>query len=266
MRIHTLGTSHGNSTFSRFNSSTAYETESGKIYLVDAGEPCEALMRRKGLSIASLEAVFITHMHEDHVGGVTGVIKQARKYAAKRQKPLAVYLPEKEAIEPLISWMYQMHEYVGEKAEYFAVTDGVFFEDEELKVTAIRTCHLRKGGVKGAEPVSFAYVLHFKKENIRVLHSGDLAPDFSDFPKIAENERFDVCVCEATHYKPETAMPILKKANFGRLIFNHVSDLWHLRIFAAWEFENGEKELLRECSELPYPVSIAHDGDEFLIY
>ena len=87
MKIYTLGTSHGDSTVCRFNSSTAYETEDGRIYLVDAGAPVEALLRRKALHIKDVRAVFISHMHDDHAGGLSGLIKQATKYASTRNTP-----------------------------------------------------------------------------------------------------------------------------------------------------------------------------------
>ena len=79
MNIHTLGTGHGNSTLSRFNSSTLYETVDGRLYLIDAGAPVEALIRRKGFKLRNLRATFVTHMHDDHAGGLTGLMKQVIK-------------------------------------------------------------------------------------------------------------------------------------------------------------------------------------------
>ena len=109
-------------------------------------------------------------------------------------------------------------------------------------------------------------LLYFsKKENKKILHTGDLSCDFSDFPKVASQEEFDVCLCEATHYKPDTALPLLEKAKFKKLVFIHIADEWHIHINEAWKIENGEKRLMDICSSLPYPIAIAHDGDEFLI-
>ena len=264
MKIYTLGTSHGNSTFDRFNTSTAYETADGTIYLVDAGAPVEALMRRRGLEIRNLKAAFITHMHDDHAGGLSGLIKQVTKYPAGRTEKFSLYLPEERAIDALRNWVLALHEPADSPIiHYGAVDDGEIYSDENLLVTAIRTRHLCTRGRTEGEPCSFAYVLHFKKEKYTVLHTGDLRHDFIDFPEIAFRRDFDLCLCEATHYKPEVAMDSLMRARFRRLLFIHIVDRWHNYVKECWNVENGEKALLDAFSSLPYPVAVAHDGDVF---
>ena len=264
MKIHTLGTSHGNSTVSRFNSSTAYETADGSIYLVDAGAPVEALLRRKGMELKNLRAVFVSHMHDDHAGGLTGLMKQMIKYPIEREEPLIIHLPEETAIAPLKAWFAAVHENPDHKMlAYRAIDDGDVYEDDNLKVSAIRTCHLRTKGRTEGDPCSFSFVLYFKKEKLSVLHTGDLNPQLIDFPTIAFEQHFDICLCEATHYKPEVALDIFKKAKFDRLIFIHIADRWHNYIKARWEVENGEQALLDKFRDLPYPIAIAHVGDTF---
>jgi len=265
LKIHTLGTSHGDSTFSRFNSSTAYET-CGVLYLVDTGAPVEALLRRKGLLAKDIRAVFVTHMHDDHAGGLTGLLKQVIKYPKERTFSLTLHLPERRAIDALKIWFSALHEDPDhEVLEYRAVDDGAVYEDEYLAVTAIRTKHLRTRGRNEGDPCSFAYVLRFKKEDRVVLHTGDLWYDFSDYPKIALEQHFDVCLCEATHYQPEDAIDLLKASKFDRLIFIHIANRWHNVVQGYWQKDDGEQRLLSYHVDMPYPVAIAHDGETFYI-
>ena len=265
LKIHTLGTSHGDSTFSRFNTSTAYET-CGVLYLVDAGAPVEALLRRKHLLIKDVRAVFITHLHDDHAGGLTGLVKQATKYPKDRVFPLTLHFPEESAIAAFKGWFSAVHENAEhEILEYRAVDDGHVYEDEYLSVSAIRTRHLRTRGRTEGDPCSFAYVLHFKKENKTILHTGDLWNDFSDFPKIASEQHFDACLCEATHYRPEDAIDLLKASRFDQLIFIHIANRWHTAVEGYWAKDDGEQRLLSYHMDMPYPVMIAHDGETFYI-
>lgn len=247
MKITTLGTSHGDHTYCRFNSSTLFEI-GDRHYLVDAGEPVSGLMVRAGKDIERLRAVFITHMHQDHVGGLPDLLKWIIKYPHEEQH-VEVFLPEASAFSALGAWLTAMHfSWPTPMVSSHVVRDGPLFDDGALKVTAAATDHLR--GPDG--PITFAYVL--EAEGKRIVSTGDLRADFSDFPQAARQEPCDLCICEMTHFQPETARPVLEKCPIKRLVLNHIHDPWH---------GDGELRLRGLLASLPYPWHIAHDGDVF---
>ncbi len=75
MELTFFGTSHGAPEVGHFCSGTLLET-AGASYLIDCGAPVDALMINKGKRFEDLKAVFLTHMHEDHVGCLTGDVKE----------------------------------------------------------------------------------------------------------------------------------------------------------------------------------------------
>ena len=248
MRMITLGTGHGNFTATRYKSATLFEI-AGRLYLLDCGSPAAASLTRLGIPCRDLRAVFITHMHLDHVGGLPDLLYAIIRYPVAGQHA-DIYLAENRTAE-LYGFMHSMH--LSEHPEYLdfrTVTPGRIFDDGVLAVTALPTDHI--AGRPGEGPITFAYLL--EAEGKRILCSGDLRHDFADFPAGCDA---DILMCEATHYRPERALEVFRTKAYKRLIFNHVHDPWH--------GEEGEKKLLSFYEDLPYPVEIAHDGDEFIL-
>jgi len=248
VQIITLGTSHGDPTLSRFNSSTLFKIKE-KLYLIDAGAPANALMIRKGLPLQKLKAVFITHTHEDHVGGLSGVVKSLVKRPEAGQHT-DIFLPQACAIDAFVGWMHCMHRAWPPALLTFKVIEpGVVFKDENCQVTALPTKHVRD---ESQNALSYGYQLDIGDK--RIIYTGDLLGDFSDFPAVAKNEPSDLCICECTHFNMEVARDILQHCPIKRMIFNHVSNLWH---------GDGERNLRKMIDPLPFPCEIAHDGDGF---
>lgn len=245
MQIITLGTSHGNHTPGRFASSTVLKIGNAS-YLFDAGEPCSAQMFRACIPYESLRGVFITHMHDDHTSGLQALIKALWKKSAKGQHT-DFFFSEKDAIEPFRTWLSATHVNSGEGiVHYHETREGAVFKDDIIEVFAIPTRHMTDGSP------SFAYLV--KADGKQILFTGDLSPDFSDFPQGIGH--LDACVCECTHYRPEMALPILRNADISKLIFNHVHELW---------VGNGEDLFLENYVSLPYLVLVAHDLESFSI-
>jgi len=250
MKITTLGTSHGNATYCRFNSSTHFELSDTSL-LIDAGAPVDALMIRKGLQINALDAVLITHMDGDHSGGLPNLIKMLLKYP-RESGTTRIYLPDQGVAGKLSGWLHAMRiRWPSDKIELVEISEGIVHETDAVTVRAIGTRHIPMIGDRYR---SFSFLI--ESEDKKVLHTGDLKSDFSDFPGIASETRISLCICELTHYKPELAKPTLREARLDRLVFNHIHDPWH---------GEGEQKIKEILADLPYPLAIAHDGDEFVV-
>lgn len=130
-----------------------------------------------------------------------------------------------------------------------AIEPGLVFKDENCRVTALPTRHIQD---ENRKPLSYGYQIDI--DDKRVIYTGDLRGDFSDFSAVAMNEPSDLCICECTHFDMKVARDVLKHCPTKRMIFNHVSNLWH---------GEGENNLRKIIDTLPFPCEIAHDGDEF---
>lgn len=238
-KIITLGTSHGDPTLERFNSSTLLECN-GKRYLLDAGAPAAALLIRRGIAIQDLQGIFLTHMHEDHFGGLSGLLKHIVKYPPA--SPVPVFLPEDRA-DVFLALLAASHRPASEKhVQFHVIRPGKIFDDGNISMEAVRTDHA--ANEKGTFP-SYAFSIHRQGAG-HYLHTGDLRSDFADFPA-AYCTPETTCVCELTHYPWHCAEPVLKNIRLKKLIFAHIGN--------QWRSDTG--------FDLPYPAVIANDGDEF---
>ena len=243
-----LGTSHGDPTGTRFNSSILLEA-GPCLYLLDAGEPATASLRRAEKHFNRLRAVFVTHMHGDHVGGLPVLIKMLVKHARGGQHT-DVFLPEQAAMGGLEAWLRAMRvPWPSRCVSLHAIEEGVVYADKHARVAAVPTCHL---ATASGEAGSFGFVVDAYGR--RIVYTGDLSADLRELPAIAEATPCDLCVCEAQHVDVGAIVTALRELPIKRLVFTHIADRWHGR---------GEDELRRIGSGLPFPCRIAHDGDTF---
>ena len=90
MRLIFLGTSSGKPSKDRNVSCIALETFDSKIYLFDCGEGTQHQFLKSRLRITHIEAIFITHLHGDHIFGLPGLLCSLSE---SRIKPLKIYGP-----------------------------------------------------------------------------------------------------------------------------------------------------------------------------
>lgn len=87
-RITCLGSSDAFNSGGRANSCFWIDDAAG-AFTVDFGPTALLAVERAGRDIQSLDSVFVTHMHGDHIGGLAQLIC-ALQYREKRRRPLTI--------------------------------------------------------------------------------------------------------------------------------------------------------------------------------
>jgi len=91
MELQFLGTSSGTPTKNRNVAGLALRLDGGGWVLVDCGEGTQHRLLQTSLSLHTLQAIFITHLHGDHCYGLPGLLASAGM--ASRTAPLTLVGP-----------------------------------------------------------------------------------------------------------------------------------------------------------------------------
>ncbi len=255
-----LGTGCGWPTAERTCSSLLLETD-GHRYLLDAGEPCGHRLKGSGVNFGSIDAVFISHGHSDHISGLPMLIQGA--WLESRPRPLPLYLPA-ELIDPLKLWLdtvYLPASIIGFPLEYHAwetqAGHGATLDAGRLRVSVSPTTHL--DGLRALIDPSahgrfraYSIAFEWRATGRRLVYSADLGrPDDLD-PMLTRP--CDLLVCELAHFEPETLFAYLRGKPIKRLCLTHFSPELDARI-------DEIRRLGTEMLDGKIAVSTMHDTD-----
>ncbi|HNX36193.1 MAG TPA: MBL fold metallo-hydrolase [Kiritimatiellia bacterium] len=245
-RISFLGTSHGSVTPLRFSSCTLLQY-GGKNYVIDAADGAVSRLMQTGVKAPDLDAVFITHPHSDHFGGLPMLLVQhgfqnlSYRANVKVKKPVEVLLPGPE-LEQTIRAIHDLAHFgkLQDCQHLKAYRAGVIFDDGNVKVTAYGNDHMGRR----ADGTQFAHSLLIELSNgRRIYFSGDVNKDF-DLPLGPfDKGRVDLLVCELVHYPIAKAVERLKGRDIAKICFQHYGDGWEApgwqERFAAFALQLG---------------------------
>ncbi|TKT80947.1 MBL fold metallo-hydrolase [Aquamicrobium sp. LC103] len=216
----------------------------GRRIVVDCGLGVTRGLVDAGMHLASLDLVFVTHLHSDHVLELGGLIHTA--WTAGLKTPVRVFGPPgtehvwrrfAEALEfdIEIRIVDEGRPDIRELVVVEEFSEGEIFEYESLRVSALRVDH---------PPVVDAFALRFESDGRSVVFSGDTAfcPPLAQFARGA-----DILVHEAmleagvdrlvartgngarlrehllaSHSFADEAGRIAAEASAGRLVLHHL--------------------------------------------
>jgi ribonuclease Z len=191
--------------------------------LLDCGEPVSRSFEALRLDHNSIDRVFISHLHSDHVGGFFMLMQGF--WLGRRRKPLRVHLPA-DGIEPLRAML---------KAAY--LFDELFQFDllmepletarpvkqGRVRITPFPTTHLERlrKTYQAKYPGDYAaYSFLMEAGRLRVAHSADLGAVEDLDPLVAKP--LDLLVCELSHFTPGRLFRYLKGREIGEIVLTHL--------------------------------------------
>ena len=112
-----------------------------QLFLVDAGEGVQRQMARCGLSPLKLRAVFISHLHGDHIFGLFPLLSTLGLYG--RRTPLKIYAPRPfgEILEAHLRFFDKDLPYTPEWVEVDTTKHQIIFENDTTEVWSLPLRH-----------------------------------------------------------------------------------------------------------------------------
>lgn len=254
IKVKYLGTCSGTQPMVGMHHTSFIVEVNGVNYWFEAGENCGYYAYTSGINVMNTKALFISHTHIDHTGGLANLLHVMKKLVVKEglklisDNTLKVFITKKEildcALYLLNNGKLDMEQF---NVEYNGIGDGVIFGDENVKVTALHNQHLGEDGTKGWHSYSFL----IEAEGKKIVFSGDVKRPYELDELIGDG--CDYLIHETGHHKVKDVIDYASTKNVKSLCFTH-----HGREIIN-DREGCQKHVDERVKELGMQIKIAHD-------
>ncbi len=139
LEVFSLGTSGMMPLPGRFLTSCLVRRE-GELFLFDCGEGTQVSLKMLNLKWKKISAVFISHMHADHVTGLPGLLMLSSQ--VDREEPLYIYGPERLG-DYIESSRRILDMYINYEIIFVPVKDGCIHNGKDFRIEAFSLRHTK---------------------------------------------------------------------------------------------------------------------------
>lgn len=175
----------------KYNSNMLVETDKGKTLLVDAGSDLPHSLEAAGRKIEEIDAVYISHLHADHCGGLEWLGYLTYFHPELKKLPLYIHPDFEEPLweNSLKAGMEEIHGRTMTLKDYFEVKKlkpgKVNFKIDELKFGLLRMPHVED------KVYSYGLLIENDKEK-RVFITTDTSGKYDALTNLAVTAQFIV--------------------------------------------------------------------------
>ncbi len=222
VRLVLFGSAGGFPTKKRHHTTSIGLWRGRKLYLFDAGAGIAQQFAVMDIDPDATRAIFLTHTHADHVGGLAPLVQSLLLNG--RTNALPVYVPDASLAGIrdylYLTYLYPLRDF---DLDLHAVGEGFTYREDGIEIAAVPSRHLVAGEASrreiGARPETQAFSYRIRADGKTIYLSGDIAEP----TEAAEGAvGADIAVIEIAHFEPAELGAAVSGSGLKRLVVSHV--------------------------------------------